>query len=85
MAFNNTDQGRHDLSLAYSEDQGRSWKVIVSLESAGEATDAEYSYPWLMRSGNGNYHLLYTWHKTHIKHITFNGGWLRSQISQAGA
>lgn len=85
MAFNNTDQGRHDLSLAYSEDQGRSWKVIVSLESAGEATDAEYSYPWLMRSGNGNYHLLYTWHKTHIKHITFNDGWLRSQISRAGA
>lgn len=34
-----------------------------------------FDYPYVIKSGN-NYHLLYTWNKTYIKHIEFNQAWL---------
>jgi predicted neuraminidase len=85
MVFNNHIDERNDLSLAWSKDQGKNWHVIHLFED-GRHIDAtkrkvEYSYPALMRTSNGDYHLLYTWHKTHIKHITFNSLWLQQKIS----
>ena len=32
----------------------------------------EFSYPFLLQSADGNLHLVYTWHRTRIKHIQFD-------------
>ena len=80
--FNNHEDERNDLTLAVSADQGASWKIVHRFESeslqAGKKT--EYSYPYLIRGHNGDYHLLYTWHKQRIKYIHFNQAWLTEAL-----
>jgi predicted neuraminidase len=43
----------------------------------------EFSYPYLIRTRRGDFHLAYTWNRSFIKHITFNQGWLDQQSKQA--
>ncbi|MCI0666491.1 MAG: exo-alpha-sialidase [Methylococcaceae bacterium] len=45
----------------------------------------QFDYPYLIRSGDGHFHLLYTWNRTYIKHIEFNQAWLEARIQDAGA
>ena len=81
LVLNNSTRGRDDLSIAYSSDAGRNWRVLHAFEATepGE-TDGEYSYPWITKTGDGShFHLLYTWNRTHIKHVEFNDAWLESR------
>jgi hypothetical protein len=41
-----------------------------------ESCAFQYDYPYIIRSRNGDYHLLYTWNRSLIKHIRFNDAWL---------
>lgn len=43
----------------------------------------EYSYPTLLRTTTGEYHLLYTWHRAYIKHVRFNQAWLDQRLTEA--
>lgn len=43
----------------------------------------EFSYPYLIRSANGDFHLVYTWNRSFIKHVRFNLSWLESQLAQS--
>lgn len=36
----------------------------------------EFSYPYLIRTSGGDFHLVYTWNRTFIKHVWFNLAWL---------
>lgn len=36
----------------------------------------QFSYLWLLQTSDGTIHLLYTWHRSHIKHLAFNSAWL---------
>lgn len=82
LAFNNSEDHRDDLSLAYSQDRANTWRIAHRLEG-GSATPKgllpEYSYPWITQDGAGNIHLLYTWRRTHIKHVQFNVAWLEGR------
>jgi predicted neuraminidase len=83
LVFNNSERQRDDLSLAYSANHGETWRVIHSFEketSDPGAPQRELSYPYLIRAGNGDFHLLYTWHRTHIKHVRFNEAWLKQKL-----
>lgn len=85
LAFNNDAEEREDMSLAISSDKGKSWQVITAVEENHLAIpnkNKQFAYPWLLQTQNGTIHLLYTWHKSHIKHMTFNRRWLE-QINQA--
>ncbi len=85
MAFNNSDDGREDLTLAVSRNQGHDWNVMVALEQAepeAQSHQYEYSYPWLLQSADGIIHLLYTWNKERIKHALFNRAWLDEQANK---
>jgi predicted neuraminidase len=44
----------------------------------------EFSYPYLIRSRNGDFHLVYTWNRSFIKHVRFNRAWLDEQTGKAG-
>lgn len=80
MVFNNHEEERNILSLAISKDDGESWRVIHDFENqppqAGKKI--KYSYPYLIRGDNNDYHLFYTWRKSRIKYVHFNDAWLRS-------
>jgi predicted neuraminidase len=50
---------------------------------AGQDCRYEFSYPYLIQAKNGDFHLLYTWNRALIKHISFNQAWLEQQIGKA--
>lgn len=85
LAFNNTESNRDDLSLAYSRD-GRTWRVIHRVEHAAPSADGkttEFSYPRLLRTRDGTFHLLYSVGKGAVRHVRFNGAWLRAAMTRA--
>ena len=67
-------QERSDLTLVLSRDGGRRWQTLKILE---KTPGKEYSYPFLLRSGDG-YHLTYTFERARIKHVVFNEAWLKA-------
>ena len=46
-----------------------------------EGVPPQFSYPWLMQTSDGEFHLLYTWHRLGIKHVQFNQAWLARMLS----
>lgn len=75
LVFNDTEAGRNSLALAVSRDEGKSWKTVRHFEQVNDGK-SEFSYPYLIRSSNGNMHLLYTWNRKRIRHIVFNDNWV---------
>ncbi len=73
LAFNDSATGRDNLRLAVSADEGGSWKRVATL---AEEKGAEFSYPFLLRTRDGNIHAVFTWKRKAIKHVTFNEAWL---------
>ena len=43
----------------------------------------EFSYPYLIRTQGGDFHLVYTWNRTFIKHLWFNLAWLDQQLEKS--
>lgn len=79
LAFNNDEEERDDMSLATSSDTGKTWQLAGIIEEnrlAQPDKSKQFAYPWLLQTNNGNIHLLYTRHKSHIKHVVFNTAWL---------
>jgi predicted neuraminidase len=76
LAFNNAEADRDNLSLAISTDFGDTWRVARRLEGDPGSPAGEYSYPWVMQDRAGDVHVLYTWRRSHIKHVVFNRAWL---------
>lgn len=83
LVFNDSEKARDDLALAYRQRGGDTWRTLHHFENektGAEGGRHEFSYPWLFRTDNGDFHLLYTWHGTHIKHIQFNEAWLDQKL-----
>ena len=79
LAFNNDEAEREDMSLALSANHGKSWQVVTAIEENRldpPDKNQQFAYPWLLQTQDGTIHLLYTWHKSHIKHVSFNEAWL---------
>lgn len=58
---------RTPLNVAVSED-GTNWFAAVELEDE----DGEYSYPSVIQAADGAVHVLYTWNRLRIKHVTLD-------------
>jgi predicted neuraminidase len=39
-----------------------------------------YDYPYLIRGADGDFHLLYTWNNSFIRHLRFNRAWLKEKL-----
>ncbi|MFO8058168.1 MAG: sialidase family protein, partial [bacterium] len=63
LAFNNSEDDRTPLSLAVSDDGGKTWEVVKDLETA----PGEYSYPSLCKEEDGSIHISYTYKRESIK------------------
>jgi len=44
---------------------------------------SEFSYPYLIQAHNGDFHLVYTWNRSFIKHVTFTRNWLDQQLERS--
>jgi predicted neuraminidase len=73
LVYNHSVIARENLQLAVSADHGRTWRTSAVLE---QSVDEEYSYPNLAEDQRGRIHLIYTWQRARIKHVTFNRAWL---------
>jgi predicted neuraminidase len=43
----------------------------------------EFSYPYLIQAHSGDFHLVYTWNRSFIKHVRFTRAWLDKQVQSA--
>lgn len=77
LAFNDSPVNRETLRLAVSHDQGRHWTRIATLENA---PGGEFSYPYMIRTQDGQIHLAYTWDRKRIQHVVFNEAWIEAQM-----
>lgn len=80
MVFNDTEDGRHRLALAMSDDEGKSWKWKRTLEEV-EPGKGGFAYPSMFQSRSGLVHVSYTHnleeHKS-IKHVTVAPQWIKA-------
>jgi len=65
--------GRGILAVAISDD-GMHWKRVLTLENK---PGQEYSYPAVIQSRDGLIHVLYTWQRTHMRHVVIDPARLR--------
>jgi predicted neuraminidase len=100
MIFNNSqaelkpehaDTGsRSILSIAISEDDGKTWPWIRDLENPEISqpilplADPEYSYPSVTQSADGMIHVAYTFRRETIKYMTFTEDWIRHGSTMGG-
>jgi len=74
LIYNHAERGRHNLSLAISDDgDGRVWKKIITLE---DDPSKKFSYPAIIRTceigkGPSEIHATYTYNRRTIKHVYF--------------
>ncbi|MBD3275288.1 MAG: neuraminidase (sialidase)-like protein, partial [Candidatus Marinimicrobia bacterium] len=83
---NDTEDGRHRLTVALSEDDGKTWSYekIIELDQSDEPTTAHY--PAIIQADDGSIHVTYSYHRPGsyaderktIKYATFSPGWLKS-------
>jgi predicted neuraminidase len=87
MVYNDTEDGRHSLALALSEDEGTSWTYIRHLEEDTRGEEAIQShYPAIMEGKDGRIHIVYSFHhrdqeedaKT-IKYVSVDADWVKQQ------
>jgi predicted neuraminidase len=49
----------------------------------GQGCGFEFSYPYLIQAHNGDFHLVYTWNRSFIKHVRFTRDWLNRQLERS--
>ncbi|HOX27707.1 MAG TPA: exo-alpha-sialidase [bacterium] len=76
LAYNDSGFYRTPLTIALSEDGGKTWPYRKNIETDKK----EYSYPFMIQTKDGRVHLVYTADDRRIiKHAEFNEAWLRSK------
>ena len=94
LISNDTEQGRHRLTVQISEDEGRTWPWKRSLENDPPGPESgRYHYPSLIEATDGTLHATYSHHlqgpnlpkdsdgapaAKSIKHARFNEAWIRA-------
>lgn len=67
LVYNHTETGRSPLNVAVSRD-GKLWEAAVVLENV----PGEFSYPAVIAARDGRIHLVYTWRRRRIRHVTLD-------------
>ncbi|WP_372367922.1 exo-alpha-sialidase [Candidatus Uabimicrobium sp. HlEnr_7] len=79
LVYNDTYDGRHQLKVSLSDDEGKSWKWHKYLEKQ----QGRFSYPSIAQDNKNNIHITYSYHVKEkgksIKHVEFNEVWLKSK------
>ena len=79
MVYNDTEDGRHSLALALSDDEGNTWKWKRNLELAEPGLQS-FAYPSIIQTDDGKIHVTYSYkenNKSTIKHVALNADWIK--------
>jgi predicted neuraminidase len=68
LVCNPTHKGRTPLSLLMSVDNGETWGRRLDLETG----PGEYSYPSIIQASDGRLHVVYTYRRKQIQHVTLD-------------
>ncbi len=71
----NPPDARGVLQLWLTDDQGKSWRLVRTVESSADGA-ADFSRPALLLARDGRIHLAYTWRQQGIRLQSFNEAWL---------
>jgi predicted neuraminidase len=80
MAYNDDENGRNDMTLALSDDEGKTWKWKRTLEDSPDRSRS-FAYPSLIQSADELLHLTYSFKpgQAAIKHASFTAEWITGQ------
>lgn len=70
LVFNDTENGRHELAIALSEDEGKTWPYKKNIGSSPDRSRS-FGYPTIMEGSDGNIHLSYTYKEPTGKSIRY--------------
>ena len=79
MVYNDTEDGRHSLAAALSDDEGRTWKWKRHI-GRSDNRKKSFAYPSLIQAADGAMHLTYSYKErgqATIRHCIFSPGWLQ--------
>lgn len=85
MVFNDTEKGRHNLTVALSDDEGKSWKWKKRIENDTRPEKPTSShYPAVIEGLDGQIHISYSYHRNDIKpgktvkYVSFPLQWIKN-------
>ncbi|MBI4558672.1 MAG: exo-alpha-sialidase [Candidatus Hydrogenedentes bacterium] len=79
LVYNDTEDGRYQLALALSDNEGATWKSKRHLERAEKGQGSAFAYPSMIQAKNGKLHLSYSYSVKagkSIKHVTLDPAWI---------
>ncbi len=85
LVYNDTTDGRHQLAVSISEDEGRSWKHTRHLEKSPHEAGRSYAYPAVIQTSDGLLRAIYRYEeggKISMKLTTFEEGWVHEAAAQ---
>jgi predicted neuraminidase len=84
IVFNDLEEGRYDLSVAISDDEGKSWRWKRTIEHDDRKENRTSShYPSVIAGRDGLIHVVYSFHRSDInpgktiKYATFPVDWVK--------
>jgi predicted neuraminidase len=86
VVYNDTERGRHQLAVAISDDEGKTFRRKRYLEKAGPG-QGSFHYPSIIQSRDGRLHASYSYfvrdpdsgkEQKSIKHVSFSTGWVEA-------
>lgn len=86
LVYNDTEDGRHQLAIALSEDEGETWTAKKYLDIAPSNDIGSYSYPTVIQTKDGRIHVTYSHVNKKdveptgatIKHVSLDPEWITS-------
>jgi predicted neuraminidase len=85
IVFNDLEEGRYDLTVAISDDEGKSWKWKKRIEhDSREEKPTSSHYPSVIAGADGCIDVVYSFHRNDIKpgktikYATFTVAWVKS-------
>ncbi|HET9486749.1 MAG TPA: sialidase family protein, partial [Chryseosolibacter sp.] len=86
IVFNDQEDGRFDLSVAISDDDGKSWRWKKQIEHDGRKEKPTSShYPSVIAGDDGRIHVVYSYHRGDmkpgrtIKYASFTSDWVKQK------
>lgn len=58
-------------------------KSAQRIKCQAQSCGFEFSYPYLIQTQRGDFHLVYTWNRSFIKHIQFSQAWLDQRLKKS--
>ncbi len=70
LIFNDSSEGRNNLTIALSEDEGKGFPLRKVLE---EETNTDFGYPSMVQDSSGRIHIVYSVDKKELRYIIMEG------------